>query len=309
MNKKRFVFVMIVILSVLLQSCSMPAQQMNGEVPAENMQGEMPIEPQPQEMMEDPDAMPPEEMPQQEMEPEEWYPEELDPNREMHIVDFLAQPPEIMAGDCTLLEWYVEGEAEIFMNGMNVGHADTYQDCPMETTHYVLIANSGQGEEVREVTVLVHNEGQPNPPAEPNTKPTEKPTEKPQANPPSQKVTSTPTLMILQAMITDLAVDKIYPSASGKIMVRVKNVGTEQVSNNISLNCKGLYTTQKDHQVWPSDQNKTITIKLNSGQYADYETGFARNPDMKTLQVSCKIVPPAADFITANNELNNVKVK
>jgi hypothetical protein len=107
----------------------------------------------------------------------------------------------------------------------------------------------------------------------------------------------------------DLAVDKIYPAASGKIMIRIKNAGGVNVNNNIKLSCQALYTTQAGNQAWPPFQNKTITINLAPGKTADYETGYARDPSMKTLEVSCQITPPGADTNSANNSKNNVKVK
>ncbi len=313
MNKKSVVVVMFVFVAIALASCNMPNQQgYSGEMMNQpNYNEEMPFEEQPQEMFEDPDAMHHEE----EMQEGEWHEEEpreqepreeepREPHGEVHIVHYAANPPEIMAGDCSLLEWMIEGQGDFELNGQRVGNADTMQVCPTNSSSYALMVNGGSQQQV---TVHVINNGQPQSPNQPA--PTQ-PSNKSQGNPPQPNPTKTPSNGgFLKIVILDLKVAKIYPSSSGQIMVRVQNSGTQDVNNNIKLSCQAVQTTQNDNQVWPAFQDKTLTISLKPGEYTDFETGYARNPDIKTMKVSCQISPPAADWNTANNKLNNVKVK
>jgi hypothetical protein len=315
MNKKLVVFGLFVFVTVVLANCNLPTNQQgySGKMMNEPMYNEeMPFEDGPGEPQEffDPDAEHPEELqkewnpeePLQEENPEGWAPEELDPNDPIHIAHFVANPSEIGSGDCSLLEWFVEGPAVTFLDGQNVGHGDTMQVCPKNTTTYRLVANANGQELSREVTVSVINGGQSQSSGNNNQG-----NNSPQKDP--TKTNNSGGMVVGILSLVDLKVDEIYPSSSGQIMVRIKNVGTEDVNNNIKLSCQSVQTTQAENQVWPPFEDKTITISLQPGQYTDYETGYGRNPDIKTMQVSCQITPPSADWYAPNDELNNVKVK
>jgi hypothetical protein len=203
----------------------------------------------------------------------------------------------------------VEGAAEVTLNGERVDQGGVREVCPQATTNYRLSVRAGEQVLEREVTINVQQGNQPNPqpqPASQQPQPTQKPVQPPAKNP---GAAPTPTMVIVQMYLFDLGIDTIYPAASGKIMIRIKNTGDMDAKNNIKLSCQAVATTQSDSQYWPPFQNKTITISLVPGQTADYETGYARDPTMKTLGVSCQITPPANDSNSVNNVMNNVKVK
>ncbi|MBN1305907.1 MAG: hypothetical protein JXA13_15840 [Anaerolineales bacterium] len=107
----------------------------------------------------------------------------------------------------------------------------------------------------------------------------------------------------------DLAVTKLYPAPDGKIMIRIKNVGNMQVQHSTGIDCQAMYTTQSDNQIWILPESKSVNVNLAPDKYQDFETGYGRSPDMKSLLVTCKITPPAGDTNSSNNGLDSVKVK
>ena len=288
-------------LALVMTSCSLPFEivPVSNDVPQENF----PAENLP------PEGLPPEEQPPEGIPPQDQPPEEHP--GEAQIGHFLAHRTDIRSGECTILEWGVQGATEVTLNEERVDQGGIREVCPPETTSYRLTARAGEQVLEREVTVNVVQENQGNPPPQPTQQsappqPTQKPTKKPASSNKGPTVTPTPAILIVQLDILDLGVNQIYSAASGKIMIRVRNAGTIAVKNNIKVSCQALY---QPGDYFPPFQNKTITINLAPGQTADYETGYYREPKWTSQVVSCQITPPAADTNSKNNALNNVKVK
>jgi hypothetical protein len=198
------------------------------------------------------------------------------------ISSFVANPSTIAAGGSVTLSWGgvtngttgpLVGSVTLEPGFGEVGSPGSRVVKPTKTTTYTLKGTGCGGTTTKQVTVTVSKSGG-----------------------------STNTGL-------DLGINQIYAAASGKIMIRIRNAGGVNVNNNIKVSCQALYTTQSGNQVWPPFQNKTITISLAPGQTADYETGYARDPSMKTLEVQCQITPPAADTNSGNDKSALVKVK
>jgi len=295
MKKQYLVLIFVTILALLAQGCNMPAQYgepMPEEHPEEFRPDEQPPEGfQPEEH---PEEFPGEEHPPEEMPGEEHPPEDFG---EAQIAFFEANPPNIRAGECAVVEWGVEGQADVTLNGEVVDQHGAREVCLSNTTSYHLEVHSGNGAQDREVTVVVEAAGQPQP--------------QPQSQPNNKKPTPTPKFTFggILKTSTDLAVVDIYPDSSGKILVSIQNAGTTDVKENIKMKCQGLFTTQKSqNQSYPLS-NKSISVNLKPGQRGNYETGFARDPIYATMVVSCEMTPPSGDTNNANNALNNKQVK
>ncbi|MBN2117112.1 MAG: hypothetical protein JW730_11105 [Anaerolineales bacterium] len=302
--KKNSLITAFIALALVTTSCSLPFKV----VPASN---DVPLEEvRPEENRPPEEVRPEENRPPEEVRPEENRPpEEVPPEQagEAQIAFFLAHRTEIRSGECTPLEWGVQGAAEVTLNGERVDQGGVREVCPQATTNYRLTVRAGEQVQEREVTVNVVQENQGNPPPPPQPQPTQKPAQKPA--PTKKGPTPTPTFLVVQFYFLDLGVNQIYSAASGKIMIRIRNAGTQDVKNNIKVSCQAKVIKPNGQDSYPPPQNKTITINLAPGQTADYETGYARDPQMKELYVSCKITPPANDANSGNNALNNIKVK
>jgi len=106
----------------------------------------------------------------------------------------------------------------------------------------------------------------------------------------------------------DLAVDNIYPASNGHIMVTIKNAGNITMSASIPLTCSGTKTTSTTSgPIGPKTQ--TVSINLKAGAKTDIDTGFARDPTISTMLVSCSITPPSGDTNSSNDSKSSIKVK
>jgi len=76
---------------------------------------------------------------------------------------FAARDPTVPAGECTILEWVVEGAEgyPVFVDGEEVDSSGWKQVCPEETTAYVLVVGAPGGPYEKRATVVV--EGEPGP--------------------------------------------------------------------------------------------------------------------------------------------------
>ena len=70
-------------------------------------------------------------------------------------VQFWAAQDHVVDGECTTLYWQVENAQAVYYRGQGVTGHDGRQECPHQTTTYVLRVVTDQGEERREVTVYV----------------------------------------------------------------------------------------------------------------------------------------------------------
>ena len=93
--------------------------------------------------------------------PEEPLPVQEEP----HILRFVAHQTELQPGECTGLEWQVEGGFGVELDGQPVRFADGMDICPPETTSYHLVVDGG--DRIVEAEVIVHvlvsSEEQPSP--------------------------------------------------------------------------------------------------------------------------------------------------
>lgn len=75
-------------------------------------------------------------------------------------VIFLADPPEVQTGNCTMLVWDASSAFEVRLDGELVTLAGNREVCPTETTIYVLEADLGTSAERRELEVRVMGVGE-----------------------------------------------------------------------------------------------------------------------------------------------------
>ena len=60
-------------------------------------------------------------------------------------ITFTADPNSIKAGECSTLNWSIQGGEEVHLNGESVGFSGQKQVCPQETTIYSLAVYAGEG--------------------------------------------------------------------------------------------------------------------------------------------------------------------
>lgn len=84
-------------------------------------------------------------------------------------IEFWANRARLSAGECTMLEWHVEGGFVVELNGQEVGHQGQRQVCPQQTKVFTLAVDAGDRVERREAAIVVDGAGQP--PQAPSPKP------------------------------------------------------------------------------------------------------------------------------------------
>ena len=124
---------------------------------------------------------------------------------------------------------------------------------------------------------------------------------------------SNPTATMLQLFKAnwDLAVANIYPSATGHIMVTIKNAGNMTINATITITCSGTSYTPTVlpaiNTLGPTSQS--VSFNLKAGEKFDQDTTFSRNPTITKMLVSCSITPPSGDTNSSNDSMGPIKVK
>lgn len=129
---------------------------------------------------------------------------------------------------------------------------------------------------------------------------------KPGNNKYSERIPPAATLPPVQIVILDLAIDDIYPEATGRISIRLKNLGNSDITNaSVPMNCsaKVTYVANPNSQATMTlpPVNRTVNLKVN--QTVVFDTGFARNPTIQAMWVTCTISPALVGDNTGNNSL------
>jgi hypothetical protein len=196
---------------------------------------------------------------------------------------FTANPSTITAGQSTTLSWGnvtngttgpLVGSLKLEPGFGEVGSGASQRVAkPNQTTTYTLTATGCGGTATKQVTVNVGG-GLP--------------------------------IITLQILIFDLAIDDIYPEATGKISVRLKNRGTGDVTNaSVPLNCsaKVIYVANPLGQATMAMPPINFTVNLKANQTVVYDTGHARDPSIQSMWVTCTITPALVGDNTGNNSL------
>ena len=187
-------------------------------------------------------------------------------------VSFQANPPSIVAGQCTTLSWAVEGALSgVWLDGEGVGDHDARDKCPGNTTTFTLVARSPGGEDTDSVTVTVT---QPQP-------------------------TDTPPLKADLA-ITDL---RAQPP-SHEVLGDITNHGPGTVSNvTVQLSCQWdqYDPIENVHLAGQSGPTPIFIGNLNPGRTQVFNTGIIVNPGQYAVDFSCSIQVPFNDPNPANN--------
>jgi acetyl esterase/lipase len=71
------------------------------------------------------------------------------------IIDILAEHPILEPGECTFIEWNVQGGFSVDLNGETVDFAGQKSVCPKETTIYRITVDAGDRLETAELEILV----------------------------------------------------------------------------------------------------------------------------------------------------------
>jgi hypothetical protein len=82
-------------------------------------------------------------------------------------IEFVAQRTHLEPGQCTKLEWRVEGGFVVLLNGIPVEHVGKRKVCPIHTQPYELAVDTGEDVEFREIIIHVGQGGEPEPPPGP----------------------------------------------------------------------------------------------------------------------------------------------
>lgn len=268
---------LVILALVIGSSCNLPFQ---GDAPEE------PWEPEP----------PPEEgyRPEEpEIEPREEEPPPEEPG-EAHIAFFEVNPPVIGAGGCAVVEWAVEGPADVALNGEVVDTHGAREVCPPGTSSYHLAVHSAAGLQEREVTLSVENAGGQQPPAQNQPQP-----QAPQQPAPKPQPTMAPlTLPGADLALTDLYADKLL---NGTVYARITNHGPDTVANlQLSFSCTWAKTGYgATFGVNESAGPKNITLKsLSPGQTTPFNTGVTVDLTQFWYNMTCTIQVPFANLNT-----------
>lgn len=245
---------------------------------------------------------------------DERPPEEPEPGGEAHIIHFFAQKPEIEPGECTAIEWLVEGGYGVELNGQRVDFGGGMDVCPPETTAYHLMVDGG--DVLLEREVVIHVIGQPSgegdhPPEEPeSTEPAPPPTQNPASTEPptgSPIATTPPPANCFSSatnFITDLAITDIYAGnmPKGQFWVRITNHGpaTCQSVYFKFLGCAVVAYPKAGGPGIASSASIPVTLNLQPGQTQNIPTGMGLDTDLNTYMVTCHF---AAE--SGYNDLNN----
>ena len=188
------------------------------------------------------------------------------------IVSFQANPPSIVAGQCTTLSWAVEGALSgVWLEGEGVGDHDARDKCPGNTTTFTLVARSPGGEDTDSVTVTVT---QPQP-------------------------TDTPPLKADLA-ITDLRAEP----PSHEVLGDITNHGPGTVSNvTVQLSCQWDEYDTIDYVHHPGQMGPMPIFigNLNPGQTQLFSTDIIVSPGLYEVDFSCSMQVPFNDPNPGNN--------
>jgi len=188
------------------------------------------------------------------------------------IVSLQANPPSIVAGQCTTVSWAVEGTLSgVWLDGEGVGQYDSRDKCPGSTTTFTLVARSPGGEDTDSVTVTV---SQPQP-------------------------TATPPLAADLA-ITDLRAEP----PSHQVLGDITNHGPGTVTDvTVQLSCQWdeYDTIENVHHPGQMGPVPIFIGTLNPGRTQVFNTGVIVSPGSYQVSFSCSIQVPFNDPNPGNN--------
>jgi len=237
--------------------------------------------------------------------------EEPQSGGEAHILNYSAHREELHQGECTVLEWQVQGGYSVNLNGQPVGFEGVMDICPEQTTTYWLEVDGG--DRMVDSQVTIHVMGSPSPgdgdaPAEQPPPPVdgdalaEQPPppapegSSPPANPPKNKATDTPKNCNKTSteFITDLAITDIYPgnSPKGQFWVRITNNGPVACQNvNLqSLDCTAAFTPKSGQSGSAVSVNKIpVMLNIGPGETQNVPTGLELDFDKASYLVTCSL--------------------
>jgi hypothetical protein len=221
------------------------------------------------------------------------------------IASFAANPGTITAGDSSTLNWGPMTNTAHAVIDQGIGEVapwDSLVVAPATTTTYTLTATGCGGTTTQQATVTV------NPAAQPAPSPTE------QAPPPGGGswgiVSPTPTEQpppgggswgILTA---DLAVTDLYPDSlpQGEVYARITNNGPDSLANiSVDLGCSGTGYLNQGGTITLATQPQSISVSLDPGQTAAFDTTMSVDTAQATYQLTCSIQVGFKDDVTAND--------
>ncbi len=295
----KLIYILSVIVLVLgTQACSQGTQGFNEEPPP----GEGP---------------PPEEFTEGEPPPEGEEP----PPGEVFI-EFNAERPNLMPGECTMLFWHTEGGFSAFLNGEPVEPSGEREECLDESRRFVLEVDTGGRMEMREVEVMV--EGEPGQEPSPEEPPMEEPQPEPaqpepqqpqpqqpapQVNPPTQA--PQPSNQCQTNFRTDIAITDIYAGnlPTGQVHIRITNKGPCTLQNvkddvycfvdKIDLNTKKI-----------SYDAATVSVVYNMapGVQQTFPPGITLDTNVFRYTVTCNLQPGNFKDTNTNNNSHTEQV-
>lgn len=171
------------------------------------------------------------------------------------IVSFQANPLSIAQGQCTILNWAVEGViSAVYFEGEGVGDHDSRQRCPGQTKTFNLRAVGPGGEDTDSVTVTVT---QPPP------------------------------------FAADLAITDLYPETDyGPVGVRITNHGPGTVSNvTVQLSCQWDQVDPIEGTTVDTGQMGPMPISISNlspGQTQAFNTDISVDPSYR-YDVTCSV--------------------
>ena len=239
-------------------------------------------------------------------------------------IEFNAERPSIMPGECTMLFWHTEGGHEVFYNGEPVAPSGEREECLDEPRMFMLEVATEHGMEMREIEVMVAGEPGEEPPLEepPMEEPPmeEPPPQEPQPEPPQpqpqtqqqpqtqpqqQPQQQNQSTNICQSNFqTDIAVTDIYAGnlPNGQVHVRITNHGPCTLNNvKDQVYCFIDLTNHSNGKVSYDAKTVNVTYNMASGVQQTFPTGITLDTNVYNYKVTCNLQPGSFQELNANN--------
>lgn len=262
--------------------------------------------------------------PGEEPPPEEFFegeppPEGEEPPPGQVWIEFNAERPHIMPGECTMLFWHTEGGFEVFFNGEPVEPSGEREECLEESRMFVLEVDTGEGMQMREVEVMVEGEpGEGPPPEEPPMEepPMEEPPEpeppqpqpqpqQPQPQQPQQPQPQTQSTNQCQSNFeTDIAITDIYAGnlPNGQVHIRITNRGPCTLNNvKDQVYCFIDLTNHSNNKTSFDAQTVNVTYNMVPGKQQTFPTGYSLDTNVYNYKVTCNLQPGSFKELNSSN--------
>jgi hypothetical protein len=238
-------------------------------------------------------------------------------------LSFTARPEMILRGECSTLRWEIlsPGEAQVLLQGDELPRSGERQVCPEDSTDYTLeVHQRGQTKSASAAISVIEasssapaSAGEKETPAAAEDKETPATAAAPtatqqapaaQGSPQPQPTATTPSGKIT----TDLAITDLFIKATkANVFMRITNNGPASVSGlKVEIKCNEKGQPVSGGTLWSGVHSPVnLTITLNPGQTAEFDTGSAIDTTLYSFQVTCGLSTGTDAFTDSKISNNN----